>query len=159
MGLASFSNKTRKRGTLILVWSINFFQPMTIHLIFPRNIFFISQVQRFHSFFTFQYINLCREARKHALDIVEAFGHPKICVGAPIAGIPNDDAPWAYYPDSDMPGTKSRLWHLKELFLSTICQSPFLKWNGYMHTCTWKSTLAVFCTDRLCLTLPVLRLL
>ena len=46
----------------------------------------------------FQLIELCADTRKHALTIVDAFGHPEECVTAPIAGVKNEDVPWAFYP-------------------------------------------------------------
>ncbi len=47
---------------------------------------------------SFQYVELCKATREHALDVVNAFCHPSNCVHAPIAGIKRQGAEWAYYP-------------------------------------------------------------
>lgn len=52
----------------------------------------------FKSYISFQYISLCQDTRGHALQIVEAFLHPRNCVHAPIAGVPSERSPWAFYP-------------------------------------------------------------
>ena len=56
----------------------------------------------------FQYIDLCKQTKEHALEVVTAFRTPANCLHAPIAGVPTDRAHWAYYPDPQ-PSAKSKL--------------------------------------------------
>ncbi|XP_070578544.1 acyl-coenzyme A oxidase-like protein [Ptychodera flava] len=46
------------------------------------------------------YLKMCSESKEVALQVVEAFRLPRNCVHAPIAGIPSEIAPWAYYPEN-----------------------------------------------------------
>ena len=52
----------------------------------------------------FQYVTLCKDTRRHALDVVRAFRHVDSMIGAPIAGFaPHDrDDDWAHFPDAMM---------------------------------------------------------
>ncbi|XP_078000930.1 acyl-coenzyme A oxidase-like protein [Glandiceps talaboti] len=47
------------------------------------------------------YLKMCGETRHCALQVVEAFRLPRNCVHAPIAGVPSEIAPWAYYPEDE----------------------------------------------------------
>jgi hypothetical protein len=46
-----------------------------------------------------QLIDLCRETRAHALQVVDAFCHTDNCIHAPIAGVQQGfSSHWAFYP-------------------------------------------------------------
>ncbi|KAI5611541.1 acyl-coenzyme A oxidase-like protein [Silurus asotus] len=50
-----------------------------------------------------QLLELCRSVKDEALKVVSDFNMPPCCIQAPIAGVPNSSAPWAFYPQPESP--------------------------------------------------------
>ncbi|XP_043111845.1 acyl-coenzyme A oxidase-like protein [Puntigrus tetrazona] len=59
-----------------------------------------------------QLLELCRSVKDEALKVVDDFNIPPCCIQAPIAGVSNPRAEWAFYPQPQYPGStqpKSKL--------------------------------------------------
>lgn len=52
-------------------------------------------------------LELCRSVKDDALKVVDDFNIPSCCIQAPIAGVPNPRAEWAFY---SQPQYLSKLW-------------------------------------------------
>ncbi|XP_056326556.1 acyl-coenzyme A oxidase-like protein isoform X1 [Danio aesculapii] len=56
-----------------------------------------------------QLLELCRSVKDDALKVVDDFNIPSCCIQAPIAGIANPRAEWAFYPKPEYPSSTQPL--------------------------------------------------
>uniref|UniRef100_A0A9J7Z4V3 Acyl-coenzyme A oxidase n=1 Tax=Cyprinus carpio carpio TaxID=630221 RepID=A0A9J7Z4V3_CYPCA len=56
-----------------------------------------------------QLLELCRSVKDDALKVVDDFNIPSCCIQAPIAGVPNPRAEWAFYPQPQYPSSTQPL--------------------------------------------------
>jgi hypothetical protein len=59
--------------------------------------------------FILQLLELCRLVKDEALKVVSDFNVPSCCIQAPIAGVANPRAEWAFYSAPEHPIRASKL--------------------------------------------------